>query len=134
MPHIKMTHSVDPKQSIIDAIGDISDLKVLHNHVIAAVYIRPEKTSSGIYLPDTHRDEDKFQSKVGLIIAFGDKAFQEPTGVWDWGDIKLHDWIVFRPSDGWNLSIRGKDGGSVLCRRLQDTSIEGVIKDPDMVW
>ena len=56
-------------------------------------------------------------------------------GSWSMPDIKVGDWVFFRASDGWNMSIRG-DGQKepVQCRRLKDTSIEGRIPHPDMIW
>ena len=78
MPHMNMSHDVDPKATLLNALGDIDDYKVFHNEIVVAVYIRPEKTQSGIYLPDSHRDEDRHQSKVGLVVKVGPEAFDDP--------------------------------------------------------
>ena len=130
MPHMNMTHDVDPKQTLIDALGDISEYKVFHNEIVVAVYVRPEKTKSGIYLPDAHRDEDKIQGKVGLVVKMGPEAFEDPNGNWFKDvSVKLHDWVVFRPSDGWSITVN-----KVLCRILNDTSVRGRIGHPDQVW
>ena len=86
MPHMNMEHSEDPKQIILDALGDISDYKVFHNEVIVAVYLRPEKTKSGIILPDGHRDEDRHQSNGVLCRALQDNrvkgSIPHPDMVW----------------------------------------------------
>lgn len=137
MPSMMMDHANDPKQALMSSVGDISGMDLFHNNVIVAVYIRPEKTKSGIFLPDTHRDEDRWQSKIGVILKMGDSAFLPDGSQWNWGKKapKVGDWVFFRPSDGFNITLRGegcKDG--VLCRRLKDTSIEGVVPNPDMVW
>lgn len=130
MPHMVMSHEEDPKQTILDALGDISDYSVFHNEVIVAVYLRPEKTKSGIYLTDTHRDEDRHQSKVGLVVKMGPEAFNDPDGNWFRDvEVNLHDWVVYRPSDGWSQTVNG-----VLCRALQDNRVKGKIPHPDMVW
>jgi len=130
MPHMNMEHSDNPKQIILDALGDISDYKVFHNEVIVAVYLRPEKTKSGIILPDSHRDEDRHQSKVGLVVKMGPEAFNDPDGNWFRDvEVKLNDWVVYRPSDGWSQTVNG-----VLCRALQDNRVKGSIPHPDMVW
>ena len=130
MPAMTMTHDTDPKQDILDAIGDLDEFQVFHNDVVVAVYLRPEKTASGIYLPDQHRDEDRYQSKVGLVVKMGPDAFEDETGTWFHGvKVKVGDWVYYRPSDGFNLTVN-----KVLCRALKDTSIRGVIPTPDMVW
>ena len=69
MPHMNMTHDVDPKKVLLDALGDIDDYNVFHNEVVVAVYIRPEKTKSGIYLPDTASKERPME---GTVLAVGE--------------------------------------------------------------
>ena len=92
MPHMVMTHDEDPKDAILAALGDIEKFKVFHNEVVVAVYLRPEKTKSGIFLPDSHRDEDRHQSKVGLVVKMGPEAFDDPNGNWFRDvNVKLHD-------------------------------------------
>jgi hypothetical protein len=44
-------------------------------------------------------------------------------------EVKLQDWVVFRPSDGWSITVNG-----VLCRLLQDSNVKGRIRHPDQVW
>lgn len=130
MPYARMTHDVDPRKTIHDELGDISDVELFHNQVLAAVYIRPEKTKGGLYLTNNLRDEDKWQGKVGLIVKAGPDAFKDETGRWFNGvNINVGDWIYFRPSDGWQLTVHG-----VLCRILDDTDVRGRIPAPDAVW
>ena len=130
MPAMQMLHETDPKKSLLDAIGDVSAVEILNNQVLVAVYIRPKKTKSGIYLADQTTDEDRYQSKVGLIVAKGPTAFDPNAGEWFSGvEFNMHDWLVFRPSDGWNITVNG-----VLCRMLADTQIKGKIDQPDRVW
>lgn len=135
MPHMVMDHANDPRTEILENLGDISDFELLHNNVLVAVYIRPTKTKSGIFLTDKTLDEDRWQSKCGLVVATGPDAFKDETGQWNWGVINNHDWVVFRPSDGWNCTLKGNNGKeAVLCRVIQDTSIKAVVTQPDMVW
>ena len=130
MPYARMTHDIDPRKTIHDEMGDISDVELFHNQVLAAIYVRPEKTKGGLYLTNNLRDEDKWQGKVGLIIKAGPDAFNDETGRWFNGvNINVGDWIYFRPSDGWQLTIHG-----VLCRILDDTDVRGRIPAPDAVW
>ena len=131
MPYMKMTHDVDPAKKLIDEIGDLSTIELFNNQILVGVYLRPEKTQSGLYMPDKHRDEDRYQSKVGLLLKKGPRAF-EPTGD-GWFDgtenFALGDWLVFRPSDGWSITVHG-----VLCRTLSDMQVKKRVKDPDEVW
>lgn len=130
MKQLQMDHDGDPKQKLIDEVGDLSQIEIFNNQILAAVYIRPEKTKSGLYLSDKYRDEDKYQSKVGLILKMGPSAFNDETGEWFEGiSFSNHDWVVFRPSDGWSVTVNG-----VLCRMLSDTQVKARIQSPDQVW
>ena len=125
-----MDHDGDPKQKLIDEVGDISDIEIFNNQILVGVYIRPEKTKSGIYLSDIYRDEVKSQSKVGLILKMGPSAFNDETGEWFEGiAFNNHDWVVFRPSDGWSVTVNG-----VLCRMLSDTQVKARITLPHQMW
>lgn len=130
MPFMVMEHQTDPKEAILKELGDISSLEIYNNQVLVAVYIRPEKTKSGILLPGQTRDEDKFQSKVGLVLKLGPSAFEEAADDW-FKDVEIneHDWVVFRPSDGWSITVN-----NVLCRMIDDVNIRGRVDHPDRVW
>ena len=130
MPHMVMAHDTDPKQAIINEIGDISGLTVLNNEVLVGVYLRPEKTKSGIYLTDQNRDEDRYQSKVGLVLKQGPDAFVDETHTYFKGaNMGVGDWVWFRPSDGFSITVN-----KVLCRVFKDTDIRGTVPHPDFVW
>jgi co-chaperonin GroES (HSP10) len=130
MPHMLMSHDVDPKDAILQDIGDLSQVELFHNQVLLAVYIRPEKTKSGLILTDSHRDEDRYQSKVGLLVKRGPLAFEQDGSNWFQGlTFNDHDWLVFRPSDGWSITVNG-----VLCRIFDDINIKGRVPHPDAVW
>lgn len=131
MPQLKMQYDEDPAQKILSEIGDLSGIQMMNTQILVAVHIRPNKTKSGLYLTDTTMDEDKYQGKSGLLIKAGPHAFT-PEGKWFQEGINFEvgkTWIIFRPSDGWNITINNK-----LCRMLDDTSIRGVVNDPDMVF
>lgn len=130
MSTIAMLHEKDPKDVLLEQVGDTSKIEVFNMQVLVAVYIRPEKTKGGLFLSDKARDEDRYQSKVGLILKKGPTAFVDKDGEWFSGlDIKEGDWIVFRPSDGWNVTVNG-----TLCRMLDDVSVRARIAHPDQVW
>ena len=125
-----MLHEVAPEKALLKELGNISGVEIFNNQVLVAVYIRPEKTRGGIILANQTRDEDRYQSKVGLLVKRGDAAFKDDTNTW-FANTKfaLNDWLVYRPSDGWQITING-----VLCRLLADTEIRGRVDNPDRVW
>jgi co-chaperonin GroES (HSP10) len=130
MPAMQMDHTIDPKVALLNEIGSVDTVEVFNNQLLVAVYIRPQKTKSGIYLTDKTTDEDRFQSKVGLVLKKGQSAFNDSTGEWFNGvEIQEGDWIVFRPSDGWSITVN-----NVLCRMIDDINIKGRVDNPDRVW
>lgn len=125
-----MLHDTNPSQEIKRKVGDISGLEIFHNLVLVGTYIRPERTKSGLYMPDQSRDEDKWQGKVGLVLALGPLAFVDDERVSFAGvTVKEGDWITYRASDGWQLTIN-----SWHCRMLEDSHIRGRLSSPDLVW
>lgn len=130
MPFMVMAHDADPRDEKLRELGDISGFEVSRNDVLVAIYMRPQKTKSGIILTDQTVDEDRYQSKVGLVVGMGPSAFDEDYKA-KFGDTvyELNDWVVFRPSDGWNITVNG-----VLCRMLDDTRLRGRVDQPDLVW
>jgi hypothetical protein len=124
-----MSHEEDPKEKLLDQLGDISNIELFHNQVLLAVYLRPEKTKSGLILTADHLDEDRYQSKVGMLIKRGPLAFEQD-GNWFTGmTFNDLDWLIFRPSDGWSITVNG-----VLCRIFDDISIKGRAPHPDSVY
>lgn len=130
MPFAPMVHENEPKTKILEQIGDVSKFELFGNNLLLAVYIRPQKTKSGIFLPDQTTDEDRFQSKVGLIVGKGPFACNSEEREW-FGEepFNLHDWVVYRPSDGWSITING-----VLCRMLLDTQVRMRVPHPDAAY
>lgn len=132
MPAAVMFHEKDPRDVLLEKIGDVSGFEVFHNQVLVAVYIAPQKTAGGIWRPDNNVDEDRHQSKIGLIVKTGDKAFASDSK-WSWPeDMGVGDWVYFRVSDGWNLTVNGNREN--LCRMLDDVDIRGRLQHPDQVW
>lgn len=131
-----MIHDENPAQKILKELGDVSRLDVTNINVLTAVYIRPnskkiEGTDKRLWVPDSVPLEDRYQGKVGLIVKTGPLAFDPTASRWgfDRQRFDLGDWVVFRPSDGWSITING-----VLCRMLEDNLIKGRIPRPDMAW
>lgn len=131
MPFMVMQHDVDPKEEIYKNVKDYLDhIEVFNNQILVATYIRPQRTKSGIYITDQNRGEDQWQSKIGLVVKMGPTAFLDTSGQWFKDvSIEIDDWVILRPSDGWNLTINNNP-----FRMVEDIHIKGRIKHPDFVW
>ena len=127
------THEIDPKQKILDELGDISELKVFHNLVLVALYKRPALMKYGsleIELIDKSLREDEFQGVVGLVVAKGSAAFRDDgTKTFYDDDVQIGDWVYFRASDGLRMMVK-----NTLCRRIEDIFICGTVPHPDYVY
>lgn len=130
MPPMLMKHDTDPADTIRAAIGNLDAIDLFQNQVLIGIYIRPAKTAGGIILADQTRDEDLYQGKVGLVLKKGPIAFADDDRVSFHGKTaEVGDWIVFRPSDGWALSVN-----KVACRVLQDVHVRAKVASPDVIW
>jgi len=130
----QMIHAEDPAEKIRREVGPLDDITVLHNEVLVGVYLRPEAIDIGgghkILLPDSNRQEDEYQGKVGLVLKMGPLAFVDDDHVTFAGlTAKVDDWVVFHTADGWSLAVRGR-----LCRMVKDTSIRLTVTAPDIVY
>ncbi len=133
----------DPKQEILDKLGDISDFEISTNEVLLAIYRRPEKTAGGIILTHNTLKEDVYQGKVGLVVKIGDACSFDTNDAYSGTifklDIKLHDWVVVRPSDTWAVDINGsvellEKKDFVACRLVRPCYIRARIQNPLVVW
>lgn len=130
MPAMLMEHTVDPRTQLRDAIGDLDSVEVFGNQILVAVYKRPERTKSGVFMPDSTRQEDEYQGKAGLVVKLGPLAFKDSEGVKFHGQkVDLGAWIAYRVSDGWSVRVNG-----TLCRMLDDTNVKLRIPAPDTIW
>ncbi len=130
MQALKAFHATDPAADLKKQVGDLSGTEIFNNQVLVAVYLRPEKTVGGIILPDQTRDEDRYQGKVGLILKMGPQAFKDDGEKWFSGvDVKVGDWIFFRGSDSWQVTINKS-----ACRIVDDIHVRGKVSHPDAIY
>jgi len=133
----------NPAKALRDAAGDLSEMDVFHNLVLAATYIAPAKeitrddgSKVKLHLPDRSLQEDRFQGKAYLVLKVGPTAFKDAAGVTFGGvTVKEGDWIIARPSDGFELfkgDAGAKEGASV--RLFEDVHIKGRVSDPTVVY
>jgi co-chaperonin GroES (HSP10) len=133
----------DPKRELLDNLGDVSHFEIASNEVLLAIYQRPEMTEGGILLPHKTLKEDIYQGKVGLVVKIGaacsfniEDTYSDITFKLD---VKLHDWVVVRPSDTWALDFNGSPRAIekkdfVACRLVRPRNIRARIQNPLSVW
>ena len=78
MPVLNLIHEEDPAHKIMRDAGDLDDIEIFNNKVLVGIYERPEgaKTAGGIIVTHKTTDEDKYQSKTGVILKMGAQAFK----------------------------------------------------------
>lgn len=123
-----ITTSSDPKGAIQSAAGDLTDFEIFGERVLVGIYMRPEKTKGGIIRPDTNKEEDVYQGKVGLVLKWGPDAFLDEEGVVYEQAVHPGEWGVFFIGDGKQIQVNG-----MPCRLVKDVNFVGKIKDPEMV-
>lgn len=144
MPIYNVQHDEDPKEKLYRKAGNLDHFEIYNRQILVGIYVRSEKSKSGLILTTRTRDEDKYQSKVGLILKAGPSAFDDPSGVWfTKGAPKVGDWVVFRASDGWAITLpihcgpaddTDVDGKGFICRLMDDDAVRMRIPHPDCVY
>lgn len=123
-------HDTDPKQVIIEAVGDLSGYRLSGRQVLVGIYVPPETMSSGLIDHDDTSREAEYQGKVGLVLTMGPQAFTEEQQI-AWPDERPPvngDWVGFRSVEGVSLSING-----FMCRIYEDKQIRQLLPHPDFI-
>lgn len=124
-----VSQSKDAKKTIFDMVGDLNDIEVIGDTVLVGIFIRPEKTSGGIWRPTSNVQEDVWQGKVGLVLKWGPDAFRNPeTGGLYPQSAGIGEWCVFKVGDGWSVNIN-----DYPCRLVRDVAIRMKVKDPSII-
>lgn len=132
----EIAQQADPKQAILDSLGDLSGIECFHNLVLVATYIEPEKTAGGIIKPDRTLAENRFQGKCALVLKLGPLAFKDDN-IAKFGGVELKegDWVVVRPSDGMELfKVDAGTSEGTSCRLFEDAHIKGRVTDPALIY
>jgi co-chaperonin GroES (HSP10) len=135
MKALRMEHTVDPRKTIYDKVGmkklgEIPGYALHGNRVLVAIYERPEKTASGLHLPQTYRAEDEHQGKAAVVLLKGHSAFKSDDN-FDFGpdNVEPGDWVQVHVTDGRKCNIYGQ-----LCRVVRDQDIIAKIPAPDAIY
>lgn len=126
----QLARAKDPKKALVEAIGDLSKVRVHSDLVLVGTFIRNEMTSGGIIRPLDNVKEDEHQGKVGLVLMTGPMAWAD----WEENDSKgadaeIHTWVVYQGTHSWPIQLNG-----VPCRLVPYDKIRMTVSDPNMVF
>ena len=94
-------------------------LKPLADHIIVEAIVKEEKTSSGIYLPDTAAKE---KPQTGKVIAVGKgKVLENGTRVEP--EVKVGEVVVFAKYSGTEVKVDGEE-----CTIVRQSDILAVVE------
>jgi|SRR5215510_2570077 len=125
-----LSRADDFRQMTLEKLGDLSGIEIMHNGVLVAIYIRPERTKGGILRPDSNIEEDLWQGKTGFVVKTGPNAFvDDETTQFHGQNVQVGDWCCFRVGDTWQFSIR-----EVPCRLVSDAHIKLKLADPSIIF
>jgi co-chaperonin GroES (HSP10) len=126
----QLARATDPKKALIEAVGDLSKVKVQKDLVLVGTYIRNEMTAGGIIRPLDNVKEDEHQGKVGLVLKTGPIAYADWEDEQTAGqDAELHTWVIYQGIHSWQIQLNG-----VPCRMVPYDKIRMTIPDPNMVF
>lgn len=121
--------STDPKTAILKELGK-HKTEVYHSKVLVAQYVRPARTSGGVYLPDQKVEEDRYQGNIFLVVAMGPGAFKDDNiAKFHGSKLAVGDWVMCVAADGIALFIN-----EVPCRIYEDTRILMKVENPEIYY
>lgn len=130
----------DARTVLVDAIGanNIEGFEPFHNLVLVATYVRGDKTKGGIILGgDRTRAEDRFQGKIGLVLAVGPTAFVgKDKNSFGGVTVKPGDWVMYRTSDAHEFFFVDEQSSleGASARLIEDTLIMARVNDPETIY
>jgi co-chaperonin GroES (HSP10) len=121
------------KQAILQEVGDLSEIRVPLNRILVAVWVRGERREgSGLIIPETVRDEDKWQGVSALVLKMGPHCYEDNDQI-AWQDedrAKIGDWVLFRRGEGFRLRLFKRE-----CVMLgAESAIKMILPRPDAVF
>ena len=88
-------------------------------------YYMPQKTKSGIYIPDATRDRESFATVAAYVVKVGPDAYKDddkfPSGAW----CKEGSWVLMGRYAGNRFKVDGLE-----VRLINDDNIIATILDP----
>jgi co-chaperonin GroES (HSP10) len=125
---VEYSEGEDPKQAVFDKILPLIDgLRLFRNEVLLVTAPNKVKSAGGIILPEKYKSEQRFQGKVGLVVAMGELAFNDDK-LWPNPETRpvVGSWVFFRTADTSECAI-----GGYSCRFIDDDKVRGSALAPD---
>jgi hypothetical protein len=117
-----MREDENPKEEILSAIGDISDIELFGTNILLGIYIQSSTTKAGLITSSMSR-ESIYQGKVGLVLKLPVAPFPEKILARFGGKPpQVGDWVTFNVGNADQLSVMGT--GSKNVSRLADVGLE----------
>jgi len=141
---LRVVHKTDPRQDIQDDVGAfISAFQPIGARVLIVMYERGKtkggemaRTAGGIYVPETASGtlrEDKYQGRVGLVMALGPIAFAEDDSH-HWGYVipRIGDWVMVNIGNTSAFDLPNDR----RARYVEDVHVEAIVSPDgfDIVW
>ena len=133
MAVIQMRNSATADRELLKTIGDISDIEVLNDRILIAIYRHQGTTKGGIITTARTEDESDYQGKVGLVLKVGPLVNTPGKDQTRGAELRIGDWVVVNPSSGLSMHA-GQHGSSRMLRMLIEKDIHMRVKRPDCVW
>lgn len=133
MAVIQMRGAATADRDLLKAIGDISDIEVLNDRILIAIYRHEGVTKGGIHTTVMTEDESDYQGKVGLVLKVGPLVNAPGKDEARGAKITTGDWVVVSPSSGLSMHA-GQHGSSRMLRMLIEKDIHMRVKRPDAIW
>ena len=126
----------DPKAKIFEALKDsIAGINVYENRLLVATAPHMTRSHGGILYTDKAKDEQRYQGKVGLVLAMGATAFKfSGKFSWDGPAPDVGDWVFYRAADTFECGVKVQGNSGLSCRFIFDNFVMGGLKTPDLIW
>ena len=132
---LKLIHTEAPSLKIWRELGSLDGFDIAAQGVLVATYKRPDdiKTEGNVILAHAVVKDDEFQSKTGLVVKLGRRAFIDDEHVqWHGYRCDVGDWVMFKASEGLKMEIPGS--GGVHCRLISDVHLKMKVPHADAVF
>jgi len=120
----------DPKKVVLDTILPlIEGLHLYRNEVLVVTAPNRAKSKGGIIFVDKTQREQRFQGKIGLVVALGEIAFNDKD-IWPNEESRptIGTWIFYRAADTSECAI-----GGYSCRFINDDKVRGHCPNVDSI-